>query len=132
MGEKTLIQNHRLINEYTTLKYAKLKMTIGEYFPLVIYKSEEQLPKEYVPIADDVIKKHFTNPKELFATVNSEINFAFLIDNNRVHKINKLNYNGKEFSYLLKDTSTTFLLSNLIEEQLNNYQYKENIRKLNK
>lgn len=124
-------QNARkvLINGYNLLNNAMLRQTKGEYYILVKYQEGETLPKEYVPIDDEILEYFGFDKQERFATVNPEIYFTTLINDSRIKRITRLDgLDDKNVQYLIGKGPEVISTLDLIYEQLEKYKEANKLR----
>lgn len=109
-----------LIARDVSLKNAIARLQYHEYYVLVTYKEDEQLPSQYVPCAD---VENFGDT--LFATINPNVQVHNLCYSkfckNGIQTITNINLPGESPNYLLGPGPDKVSLEELIEEQRENY-----------
>lgn len=124
-------QNSRkiLINGYNRLNNAMFRKTKGEYYILVRYQEGEVLPKEYVPINDEILEYFGFDKQERFATINPEICFTTLINDSRIKRITRLDgLDDKNVQYIIGKGPEVISTLDLIYEQLEKYKDANKLR----
>lgn len=124
-------QNTRkiLINGYNLLNNAMLCQTQGEYYILVKYQEEDNLPEEYIPINEKILESFGFDKQEHFATVNPKLNFTTLIDDSRIKRITRLGVlSDKNVQYLIRNGPEVISTLDLLYEQLESYKEVNKLR----
>ena len=108
-----------------SLKNAIERLKKNEYYVLVTYGENEELPQQYRPLHDLTTEEGI-----LFATINTDIRFSDICKDGGIQRITQLGMPGEENpKYLLGPGPATISLDELIMEQYNKYYGKETVKR---
>ena len=110
-----------LVDGFIDLDKAKKRLEKGEYYILVLYQNGEELPKEYIPVPNQMGNIEMESDKK-FATVNpDEVLNAYCVDNS-IQRITNLQNSIAGARYLLGAGPEEISLPYLLQNQIDSYK----------
>ena len=111
----------KMVDGVISLKNAKERLNMNEYYTLVTYNDGEELPEQYRPLNN--LK---SDDGTLFATINSNIRLDDLCRNGSIQMISRLpDLESGSPNYMLGPGPEKVSLEELIMEQYNKYCNKK-------
>ncbi len=113
----------KLIDGFISLNNAEKRLfSKNEYYTLLHYQGEQDLPNGYIPLDDDVVEKMGFGSDEHFATIDPNLTFEALCQNGGIQLISGLPCEVGNARYLLGPGPDEITLSELVHGQLEEYK----------